>query len=139
VAAEIRRVLKPNGLLFLQLYPFYHSPWGSHLEEWFPEPFVQHRMEPDHIRAVVRETPLEGKPAWGDYMLEAYNTLNRISLDDLQAALRSEGFVISKAELYTSAVHIPVGSQDYPLSSLMISGVKLIAQPDAAWIPSTAD
>ncbi len=33
VLAEIRRVLRPDGVLFLQLWPFYHSQHGAHLDE----------------------------------------------------------------------------------------------------------
>ena len=38
---ECRRVLKPNGIIFLHFPPFY-SPWGAHLEGWinFPWPHV---------------------------------------------------------------------------------------------------
>lgn len=38
---EIRRVIKPEGLIFLHFPPFY-SPWGAHLDGWinFPWPHV---------------------------------------------------------------------------------------------------
>ncbi len=38
---ECKRVLKPNGVIFLHFPPFY-SPWGAHLEGWinFPWPHV---------------------------------------------------------------------------------------------------
>ncbi len=39
VLREIRRVLRPDGAFFLQLWPFYFSAKGSHLWEWFPEDF----------------------------------------------------------------------------------------------------
>jgi SAM-dependent methyltransferase len=129
VAREIRRVLRPDGMLFLQLYPFFHSAWGSHLEHWFDEPFVQHRLAPAEIRAHLEANPLPERPTWHEYMYEAFETLNGITVDDLQRALREAGFRICKAELYTNATHLPAESQDTPLSALLISGVKLLAQP----------
>src|SRR5205807_894976 len=39
VLREIRRILRPSGVLFLQLWPFYYSERGSHLWDWFPEGF----------------------------------------------------------------------------------------------------
>jgi ubiquinone/menaquinone biosynthesis C-methylase UbiE len=130
VAKEIRRILKPTGLFFLQLYPFYHSEWGSHLEEWFPQPFVQHRSSTEEIASHLRANPLADRPEWNEVLVSAFNTLNRITLDDLQQALRGAGFSIVRAELYTNTVRIPPETQDVPLSSVMISGVKLLARPE---------
>ena len=130
VAKEIRRILKPTGLFFLQLYPFYHSEWGSHLEEWFPQPFVQHRSSTEEIASHLRANPLVDRPDWNEVLVSAFNTLNRITLDDLHQALRGAGFSIVRAELYTHPVRIPPETQDIPLSSVMISGVKLLARPE---------
>jgi ubiquinone/menaquinone biosynthesis C-methylase UbiE len=129
VAKEMRRILRPDGLLFLQLYPFFHSAWGSHLEDWYPEPFVQHRVARADVHDHLRRNPLERGAAWSEYMIDAYDTLNEITLDDLQAALTTAGFEICKAELYTAAVHLPKESQQVALSSLLINGVKLLARP----------
>jgi hypothetical protein len=39
VLDEVRRILRPDGHFFLQLWPFYHSAKGSHLWQWFDEDF----------------------------------------------------------------------------------------------------
>ena len=39
VLQEVRRVLRPGGHFFLQLWPFYLSAKGSHLWQWFDEDF----------------------------------------------------------------------------------------------------
>lgn len=130
VLREIRRVLKPTGHLFLQLSPFYDSPKGSHLEGWYPEGFVQHRLTKEQIESHVRANPLPGRPDWhADHMLEAYDTLNRITLDDLQAALHQAGFDIRVAQLYSLRARIPAEARAVALSSLLIDGVKLVAVP----------
>lgn len=46
---EIRRILRPGGVLFLQLWPFYYSDRGSHLWPRFdalsPAPRSQRRAD----------------------------------------------------------------------------------------------
>ena len=37
VLREVRRVIRDDGVLFVQVWPFYHSQFGSHLRDWFPE------------------------------------------------------------------------------------------------------
>ncbi len=53
VLAEIRRVLRPDGVFFLQLWPFYDSQHGAHLDEWYPDGFVQFQHDADVIEADV--------------------------------------------------------------------------------------
>lgn len=126
--AEIKRILRPGGVLFLQLWPFYRSEHGGHLWEWFPgEAFVALRHSPDEVAAVMRENP-RGEVDWAEGRLRDYRELNEITLDELQQAVVGAGFHIGKVELLTNAVHLPPGlDRRFPLSNLMIAGVKLLA------------
>jgi SAM-dependent methyltransferase len=128
VLREIRRILQPAGVLFLQLWPFYHSERGSHLWEWFPEGFHHLVDDPDSIERAVRERA--GDPEWAEYMLREFRELNRITLDGLQLALQSAGLAVRKLELLSNPVHIPPEALRFPLSALGIAGVKLLAVPD---------
>jgi SAM-dependent methyltransferase len=92
-------------------------------------PYVQHRLREGEIVEHMRANPLPDRPLWHETMIDAFTTLNRITVDDLQRALREAGFKIRKAEFYTGASHIPDASQDVPLSALLVSGVKLLAKP----------
>jgi ubiquinone/menaquinone biosynthesis C-methylase UbiE len=124
---EIKRILKPHGPFMLQLWPFYASNRGSHLWDWFPEGFTQFLLEDEEIAARMRASTMH-TPEFTEYMLDAYrNTLNGLDLDDLQRCLLAAGFTITKVELYSEPTHIPARLQHYPLSRLMISGVKLLA------------
>lgn len=122
--SEIARVLKPGGILFLQLWPFYHSEHGGHLWPHYSEPFP-HLM---HTDEEIREH-LVGRRATDPTReaLDEYESLNRITLDDLQRALLGAGLTTVKLELLTNAVHIRSELSHLPLSLLGTGGVKLLA------------
>jgi hypothetical protein len=84
-------------------------------------------MSEDEIAAKMRASDVH-PPEFTEYMLEAYReTLNRIDIDELQRCLLATGFTIDKVELYSEPTHLTPELQRYPLSKLMISGVKLLA------------
>jgi ubiquinone/menaquinone biosynthesis C-methylase UbiE len=126
VLREIRRVMKHDGVLFLQLWPFFHSERGSHLWDWFPDGFVQHRLSLDEIESQVRAKSGEDD-WWANYMLREYRSLNRITLDELGTAILSAGLRVAKIEAMTGITRLTPELDRYPLSELVISGVKLLA------------
>ncbi|MDT0260348.1 class I SAM-dependent methyltransferase [Jatrophihabitans lederbergiae] len=138
VLREIRRILRPMGVLFIQLWPFYDSAHGTHLVDWFPEGFAQYRYDNAEILRRVRST---GSQDMASEMLEVYRTLNGITADGLQDALRQAGFRIVKVALDSEAVHIPVEAAHLPLSQVAISGIKLlaIAEDDEAGASAASD
>ena len=125
---EMRRIVRPDGVLFLQLWPFYHSHRGSHLSDWFPEPFHHLGQSVAEIEAGVRASDRHG-PEWAEYMLRECRALNRITLDELGVAVRAAGFSIRELELIAHRSRVPSGLDDLPLSVLGIEGVKLLAVP----------
>ncbi|HTZ43875.1 MAG TPA: class I SAM-dependent methyltransferase [Jatrophihabitans sp.] len=124
VLREVRRILVDEGVLFIQLWPFYNSAHGTHLVDWYPDGFAQFRHPNADILQKVRTA---GPDAMATEMLEVYRTLNGITADDLQAALWQAGFRIVKVALDCEAVHIPEEAAHLPLSSVAISGIKLLA------------
>jgi hypothetical protein len=112
----------------LQLWPFYYSEHGAHLWHWYTSGFVHLRRSREEIVADVRSRPGH-VPGTSETAIAILDTLNKITLDDLQAALREAGFAITKLELISHTVHIPPELQDYALSQLGIAGVKLLAAP----------
>jgi SAM-dependent methyltransferase len=131
VAREIHRILVPGGLLFLQLWPFFPSKHGSHLWDWFPDGYVQHRHHDDEIKRRMDESGAR-EASWREYMFKEYRHLNRLSLDDLQRVLLAGGFDILRAELISNLVVLAPDLARYPLSDLLIEGVKLIARAQPA-------
>jgi ubiquinone/menaquinone biosynthesis C-methylase UbiE len=128
VLREIRRIMRPQGLLFLQLWPFYHSDAGGHLWDWYSESFPHLTRTEDQVLREVRASGARS-PEWTEYMLDEFRHLNRVTVDELQTSLLAAGLAVRKLELLTSPVHIPLELMRYPLSTLGISGVKLLASP----------
>lgn len=124
---DMRRVLKPDGVLMIQIWPFFHTQHGAHLWEWIDEEFVQLLRSDEAITELIENAPGSEKdkaPALRDWV-----TVNRITADGLQSALLAAGFGIGKVELLTNAFHIPPQLVHMPLSLLGIGGVQLLASP----------
>jgi SAM-dependent methyltransferase len=124
VLREVRRILVDDGVLFIQLWPFYNSAHGTHLVDWYPDGFAQFKHSNADILRKVRDA---GPPEMATEMLEVYRTLNGITADGLQLALWRAGFRIVKVALDSESVHIPDEAAHLPLSSVAISGIKLLA------------
>lgn len=124
--AEIARILKPDGVLFLQLWPFYYSEHGGHLWPHYQESFPHLLHGDEDIRGRLQGR--RGTDARRD-AIDEYESLNRISLDDLHRAILSAGLLVTKLELLTTAVHIPRELAHFPPSLVGVGGVKLLAVP----------
>lgn len=129
VLREVRRVLRPGGILFLQLWPFYSSEHGGHLWGCVADDSYAHlyRSEAD-IEREVRERADHPAEVL-DELLEVFRTLNRVTLDDLQRSMVAAGLRPAKVELLTETVHIPPELSRRSLSQLGIAGVKVLAVP----------
>jgi ubiquinone/menaquinone biosynthesis C-methylase UbiE len=124
--AEIRRILRPDGHFFLQLWPFYLSPNGSHLWDWFPEPH-HHLINPrSEIIAGMRESDRHDS-GWTDYMIREFEQLNRITLEDLRRDLATAGLAVTAFEFITGPCDVTPGLAGYSWADLAIGGIKLLA------------
>jgi ubiquinone/menaquinone biosynthesis C-methylase UbiE len=128
VLREARRILRPDGVLFLQLWPFYFSERGSHLWDWFPAGFHHLTQHEDEIRDGMGLAAPDAAD-WTKYMFDEFRHLNRITVDELQRALLAAGLGVRKFELETGAVEVTAELARYPLTDLGISGIKLLAVP----------
>jgi SAM-dependent methyltransferase len=123
---EIRRILKPTGAIFIQIWPLYYSEHGGHLWMHYREGY-SHLLRPDlEIEETVRLKAGTDPTRSAD---DEYRSLNRIAIDDLQRAMLGGGLAITKLELLTETVHLDPELAMHPLSALGISGVKLLAVP----------
>ena len=123
---EIYRILKPQGVLFLQLWPFFDSQHGGHAWMATSEPFVHLRRSPFDLERALHGG--QGTDPWRTAD-EEFRSLNRITLDAIQRALLLAHLRIAKVELIANAVHIPPDVAHQPLADLAIGGVKLLATP----------
>lgn len=128
VLREIRRVLRPQGALYLQLWPFYFSERGSHLWEWFPEPFHHLGTHESDIVEDLRASELKSRE-WTEMMAREFRHLNQITLDELQRCILAAGLSVAKLELLTNPVLVPRELARHSLCDLGVTGVKLLAVP----------
>jgi len=128
VLREIRRIIRPGGVFFLQLWPFYHSAKGSHLWDWFEQDF-------HHLLAGEREIVEQMRASdrhdggWTEYMAREFEQLNRVTLGELQRAVLTAGFDVRRLELLSSTVLLTPELARYSWSDLGIGGIKLLAAP----------
>jgi SAM-dependent methyltransferase len=124
--ADIRRVLRDDGCLFLQLWPFFHSEHGGHLWIHYDDPFP-HLTRDD--ATIVEE--LKGKRATDPSRPaeDEYRSLNLLTLDELQRALLVNGLLVTKLHLLTETIHVPPRLAHIPLSLVGVGGVELLAVP----------
>ena len=125
---EIRRVLRPDGILMLQIWPLYYSEHGAHLWQCIADSFVHLVRSPEDVEAEVRATT-KHTPEEIDEFIEVFATLNRVTLDDLQRSMLVASLRVAKLAIQSECVHIPPELSRRSLSQLGVSGVKLLAVP----------
>jgi SAM-dependent methyltransferase len=123
---EIHRILKPEGVFFLQLWPFFYSQHGGHLWLSIEEPFAHLCRSLFAVEQDLRSEPATDPSRSAD---DEFRSLNRLTLDGLQRALLAARLRIAKIELIAEAAHIPPRLAHLPVSELAVSGVKLLAVP----------
>lgn len=128
VLQEINRILRPGGILMLQIWPLYASEHGAHLWQCIPDTFVHLLRSPAEIDEKVRATTRHS-PEQIEEFLEVFHELNRLTLDDLQRCMLAASLRVAKLEIQSESVHIPPELARRSLSQLGISGVKLLAVP----------
>jgi len=122
--SEISRVLRPDGFLFLQIWPLFGSRHGGHAWMAVDEPFAHLTRSPFELRDELRGRQGTDPTRTAD---DEFESLNRLTLDELQRALLLAHLRISKVELVAETVHIPPALAHRPLADTVISGVKLLA------------
>ncbi len=125
---EVRRILRPTGCFFLQLWPFYFSAKGSHLWQWFDEDF--HHLTTPERDVVAALAADERQPReWTDMMTTEFERLNRITVEELQRSVLAAGFDVLRLELISWPTSLPPALARYSWTDLAISGIKLLARP----------
>jgi len=130
--AEIRRVLKKDGLFFV--HPgLYYGALGNHLGEFFEDPFVHLKMEQGDLReAVLKAQPRRmdraGHIATQEEYWRWYTELNRIEVSAFEQELRQLGFEPWRAAVRTSdVIEYTPELQKHPIQDLATAELYLSA------------
>ncbi len=132
VLAEMRRVVKPEGRVFIQVYPWFPSLLGSHLSDYIAEPFFHLRRPPDWVRGQL-ERWTEAHPEKRDFVLGhmwgEYLTLNRYSAARFLEAVRQAGFRVTRCRLIAHEEDLSQVPEDVALADAMITGTMVLLRP----------
>ena len=127
VMQEIHRILRPGGLMFLQIWPLYHSQRGSHLWNWYPDGWEHLQKSSNELRKEFIEK-FDMDEALKKEMLVDYDSLNRITVDQIQKAILASGLVIRRVKLQSDVIDVPESLNHLSLNDLTTSGIKILAQ-----------
>jgi SAM-dependent methyltransferase len=105
---EIRRVLRPGGLLFVHPGLFY-GEYGNHLGEFFDDPWLHLKLTEAELRERVLDTPPErmdrgGEVATPEQYWQWYTELNPITVREFEQELRALDFEPWRVALRTSGL-----------------------------------
>lgn len=143
VLAELARITKPGGVLFIQVEPLFHGPYGSHLQRLVDEPWAHllHGEEEFLRRAAAArdEVPEHEKDTlYRDhsfeelkrYLLGEYRSLNRITAEELIRSVSAAGFEIETTRLIEAEGVEPDASllQKYPRELLLTNQIVITAR-----------
>ena len=130
VLEEMLRVLTPDGQAFVQVFPWYFSRYGSHLESWIHKPFFHLVHDADWVKSAldqyVAEHPEQDANFISVYMLKEFRQLNRKSASDFYRAARKAGFSITKAQIVAYEEDLSEAPAGVDFADLMISGTMML-------------
>lgn len=92
ILAELFRVLKEDGHLFIQIDPLYFSPKGAHLYNALETPWVHLLEQHDVLLEKVMDSDIPDQSK--SHLIQQYESLNRITAEELIDHLTESGFEI---------------------------------------------
>ena len=134
VLSEMRRVLSPDGFIFVTVFPWYQSRDGSHLTDFITEPWFHLKWTPEAVREALdqREYDNDGQRSfvtghlWGEF-----ERPNGFSADMFYECARQAGWQAAKVELKHVIDDLTKAPDGYRLSDLMITGCTMVLVPES--------
>jgi SAM-dependent methyltransferase len=140
VLSELHRVLRSNGVFFLQIEPLFYSPFGSHLRRLVDEPWAHLSMnerefltraqaatdgiEEAEKDGLYRENDFE---AFKRYLIGEYGKLNRMTVRELMDYLKKAHFeVVWQQRERMEAYKVPLElARKFDLDDLLTNEIRL--------------
>jgi ubiquinone/menaquinone biosynthesis C-methylase UbiE len=143
VLSELHRITAPGGLLFIQIEPLFHGPFGSHLRRLVDVPWA-HLLEDDetYLRRVASasdQVPENERDVLyrthefeelKRHLIAEYRKLNRITADELAAKVAASGFRVASTKLIREENLVPDERllERYPRDLLLTNQIVLVAE-----------
>ncbi len=92
VLSECKRVLKPEGMLFVN-FPLFYGPFGGHIDDFIKIPWyhlLPHRM----VKQKLTNKKLKKGLLTGENVMKVYNTLNRITIFNFKNYIKRLGLIV---------------------------------------------
>ena len=132
VLREARRVVKPTGRVFIQVYPWFHCFAGSHLSDFIQEPFFHLKRPKEWVRSRLEEF-VAAHPDQQDVVFGAmwpeYCRLNGYSARKFLAAASEAGFCIERLQSTINEDHVESAPSDVPLADIVTWGSMVLLRP----------
>ena len=132
VLNEARRVVKPFGKVFIQVYPWFHTYVGSHLSDFIEEPFFHLTRPPEWVHSRLSEYAHWNPERRRQVRIEMwpeYERLNGYSAKHFMTDVLTAGFVIAKAETYIDPEHAAQAPPNVPLADVISYGTMVLLHP----------
>jgi SAM-dependent methyltransferase len=143
VLEELHRVTARGGLLFIQIEPLFHGPFGSHLRRLIDEPWA-HLLE-DEAEYLGRAASAADRVPEGEWdvlyrthafedlkrhLIAEYWKLNRITADELLGRVAESGFRVISTKLIREETLVPDERllDRYPRDLLLTNQIVLVAE-----------
>lgn len=128
ILRQLRNLLKPGGVIFIQIAPLYFSAEGAHLMQWIPERWGHLTNQDSVYRGKLRAAC--GDDGTFDGLWSMYSTLNRITAMQLLTTLRENEFTIIREYTTSEDFEIPEPLKEiYVESVLRTNQIVVLAKP----------
>jgi SAM-dependent methyltransferase len=132
VLHEARRVVKPQGRVFVQVYPWFHCFWGSHLTDYIDEPYFHLRRPLEWVQTKLQDyiaTHADQSEFILGHMLPEYRKLNRYSARLFIRDVMEAGFSIELLESVTRDDHVAAAPPEVPRADVIACGTFALLRP----------
>jgi 2-polyprenyl-3-methyl-5-hydroxy-6-metoxy-1,4-benzoquinol methylase len=143
VLRNLRELLTPDGVMFLQINPLFYSPQGSHLGRFQLPPWAHLAWDDQRLRQAVMafqgEIPSDEMEenfhvrefdAYKQFVLNEYDQLNRLTAAELVTLLNDSGFKVVREQYSEVDLQPPPELVErFGQRDLMIEEIRLLLAP----------
>lgn len=144
ILRDLHGCLRQGGYFFIQIEPLFYSPFGSHLRRYDEMPW-RHLLVPEaELWGIVQahQGPMDGAEVdfgFGDFgvegykrfIFEAYQSLNRLTADELAGLVVDAGFSVVRQERRSVDLAVPaVLLERYPRDWLVNNEILLLLRKE---------